>query len=57
MPFRYITDLPFRIYTGHIIGMESFYGIIIEIGWIIVLLILGRIVLEHVQKKVVVFGG
>ncbi len=57
MPFRYTSDLPFRIYSGHISGMDSLYGILIEFFWIAVLIILGRFLMQRVSKKVVVFGG
>jgi ABC-2 type transport system permease protein len=57
MPFRYTSDLPFRIYSGHIVGMEALSGILIEIIWILALFALGRFLMRRAEKKVIVFGG
>ena len=57
LPFRYTSDLPFRIYSGHIAGTEAYYGILLEIMWILVLFALGHLLMHRVSKKVVVYGG
>jgi len=57
LPFRYASDLPLRIYSGHIAGAEAYYGILIELMWIAVLFVLGHFLMKRVTKKVVVFGG
>jgi ABC-2 type transport system permease protein len=38
-PFRFIEDLPFRLYSGHIDIMTGFKDISIELIWIIALII------------------
>lgn len=57
LPFRYTSDLPFRIYSGHIAGAEAYYGILIEIMWILILFALGHFLMKRVTKKIVVYGG
>lgn len=57
LPFRYASDLPYRIYSGNISGLEATFGIGIQIVWIFALVILGNILMNKSLKKVVVQGG
>ena len=57
LPFRYITDFPFRLYVGNISMNEGFIGIIIQIIWIVILVILGRFITKKALKKAVIQGG
>ena len=57
LPFRYISDFPFRLYVGNISFTEGFIGIGIQIIWIISLIILGRIFTKVALKKAVIQGG
>ncbi len=56
-PFRFIEDLPFRLYSGHIDYMTGFNEIGLELIWIIVLLIIGRLILKKALSKVSIQGG
>lgn len=56
-PFRYIGDLPFRIYSGNISVTDGLKSILIQILWIVVIAILGYILSKKILKKVVVNGG
>jgi ABC-2 type transport system permease protein len=56
-PFRYIEDLPFRLYSGHIDIMIGIKEISIELIWIIVLLIIGKLILKKALSKVSIQGG
>ena len=38
LPFRYISDFPFRLYVGNVSDYEGVVGILIQIIWIIILL-------------------
>jgi ABC-2 type transport system permease protein len=57
LPFRYASDLPFRIYSGNIAGSEAFIGVLIELFWIVLLIAVGSLLMHKVSKNVVVFGG
>lgn len=57
LPFQYVSDLPFRIYSGNIIPSEVLTSIIFQIVWIIILVILGNILLNKSIKRVVIQGG
>lgn len=57
LPFRYISDLPFRIYSGNIGISEGLIGILIQIIWIGIITIVGYILTNKSLKRVVVQGG
>lgn len=57
LPFQYVSDIPFRIYSGNILASESLTIIGIQIIWIILLVIIGSFILKQSLKRVVVQGG
>jgi len=57
LPFRWTADFPFRVYSGHIPEQEAIIGILIQLAFLTVLVLLGRAALNGVLKKVVVQGG
>ena len=56
-PFRYIADLPFRIYSGNISITSAIPDIISELIWMIILILLGYILSKKALKKAVIQGG
>lgn len=57
MPFRAIGDLSFRIYIGNISITEGLIQTAIAIGWLTLIVILGKFAMKRVTKKIVVQGG
>ena len=57
LPFRYTTDLPFRIYVGNITHNEAIISILIQIVWIIILYIIGKLWMNKALKRLVIQGG
>lgn len=57
LPFRYISDLPFRIYSGNISISSGTSSIIIQIIWILLLIIIGNMIVKKSLKKVFIQGG
>lgn len=57
LPFRLITDLPFRLYSNNIGVYDGFISIGLQIIWIIVLILLGNLIVNKSLKKVFVQGG
>lgn len=57
LPFRYIGDLPFRIYNGSIDITTSIINITMQLFWIIFLGIASYKLMHIALKKVVVQGG
>ena len=56
-PFRYVSDLPFRLYIGNISGSEALIQIAIQIAWTIGLIVIGKLIMNRKLKKLVVQGG
>lgn len=57
LPFASMQNMPFRIYSGNIVGFEILGGIILQVFWLIVLVIIGRYGLQRALKRVLVQGG
>ncbi len=57
LPFRYICDLPFRIYSGNIKVNDGLFQMLIQVIWFIILVLIGNVILKKILKKVVVQGG
>ena len=57
LPFRYVSDLSFRVYSNNITISESFTGLIVQIVWLIITILIGNLLLNKALKKVVVQGG
>ena len=57
LPFRYISDLPFRLYVGSIPTSDAWVYVIIQIIWILICVVLGNYWLKKRLNKLVVQGG
>lgn len=57
LPFRGLSDVPFRIYAGHIPPSEYWRELAQQLAWIIGLIILGRWILSRGMRRLVVQGG
>ncbi|WP_299090818.1 ABC transporter permease [uncultured Metabacillus sp.] len=57
LPFRLTADFPFRVYSGHIHHHEAIAGILSQLGWLAILVLLGKIAFHKALQKVVVQGG
>lgn len=57
LPFHFIADLPFRVYSGNISPTSCYPLLLQELIWIIVIVILGYYLTKNAIKKVIVQGG
>jgi len=57
LPFRYICDLPFRLYSGDVIINEGIILLLEAITWIIILIVFGLLLTRLALKKAVIQGG
>lgn len=57
LPFRYTSDLPFRLYAGNIGIREGVISIGIQLLWIAILVTLGRLWMKKALRKVIIQGG
>lgn len=57
LPFRLASDLPFRVYSGNIPINEALASIVLQVAWLAVLVLLGRISMGKVLKRIGIQGG
>jgi len=57
LPFRWTTDFPFRVYSGHIPVAEALFGIAIQLFWLILLITVGYMLMKRALKQIVIQGG
>ena len=57
LPFQYICDLPFRIYSGNISINESISVLIGGLIWSVVMIIFGYLLSRKALKNASVQGG
>lgn len=57
LPFRYIADFPFRVYSNDITILEGLKLLGYSSIWIIIFILIGYIISKTIAKKVVVLGG
>lgn len=57
LPFRWTTDFPFRVYSGHIPETEALWGIGVQLAWLFILVAAGRLLMGKALRAVVVQGG
>ncbi len=57
LPFRFIMDLPARIYIGNIPALEAIKFIGIAMIWLIALIGIGKLLIKHAGKNAIIQGG
>lgn len=57
LPFRFIGDLSFRVYSGNINVSYAINAIGLQIIWLIILVVIGHFIMKVALKKVCIQGG
>jgi ABC-2 type transport system permease protein len=57
LPFAAMQNMPLRIYSGNISGIDAYGGIALQVFWLCTLLFIGRYSIRRALKNVVVQGG
>lgn len=57
LPFAAMQNMPLRIYSGHIAGNAAINGMLLQIFWLMILVISGRLLMKKALQRVVVQGG
>lgn len=57
LPFAAMQNMPLRIYSGDIAGIDAVRGIGLQIFWVAVMLILGKWLMNRSLKRVITQGG
>lgn len=56
-PFASMQNMPLRVYSGNIVGADAAKGILLQISWLLLLTIAGRLIMKNALNKVIVQGG
>jgi ABC-2 type transport system permease protein len=57
MPFRLIGDLSKRLYSGNIDLIYGLKSMLLQVVWIVLLIVIGRLVMKIAMRKVTIQGG
>ena len=57
LPFRFIGDFPYRVYSGSISVIEGRNLLFGSISWLIIAIIVGYLISKVALKKAVIQGG
>ncbi|HBI73661.1 MAG TPA: ABC transporter permease [Lachnospiraceae bacterium] len=57
LPFASMQNVPLRIYSGDIVGEEIYYRFGLQLFWVVILIVLGKLLMGKALKRVVVQGG
>ncbi|MNI14619.1 hypothetical protein D3C73_678870 [compost metagenome] len=57
LPFHLTLDFPFRLYSGNIPQSEALIGLCTQLGWLIVVVVAGKLLLRMGLRRIVVQGG
>lgn len=56
-PFKQIVDTPALIFNGVYAGQEIIWSIVVQVTWLFILLIVGKIVYKHGENQLELNGG
>lgn len=57
LPFAAMQNMPLRIYSGNITGVDALKGIAFQLFWLAALFLIGQFTMRNALKKVIVQGG
>jgi ABC-2 type transport system permease protein len=57
LPFRLASDLPFRIWSGHIPIADALSGLVAQVAWIAALVALGVLCMSRILRRASINGG
>jgi ABC-2 type transport system permease protein len=57
LPFAAMQNMPLRIYSGNIVGIDAIKGIAFQLYWLVTLVLIGQLSMGNALKKVIVQGG
>ena len=57
LPFASMENVPLRIYSGNISGMEAAKAMLLQAFWVIILTAIGKLICRSAMNKITVQGG
>jgi len=56
-PFGAMQNMPLLVFSGHFYGDALVRGMLLQMFWLVVLVIIGRVLMRHALKRVIAQGG
>jgi ABC-2 type transport system permease protein len=57
LPFAAMQNMPLRIYSGDIAGVDALVGLLFQLCWFVILFVVGKLWMGKTLKKVIIQGG
>lgn len=57
LPFAAMQNVPLRIYSGDLAGIEALQALSLQLFWLVFLVFVGRLLMKNASKKLVLQGG
>lgn len=57
LPFKYLAYFPAAVFLGKVSGPEMYFGLLVEIGWVVFFFVLSRILWRRGLRRYSGFGG
>jgi ABC-2 type transport system permease protein len=57
LPFRAMAHLPVGIYLGKVEGAALVEAIFVQLGWVLLMVLVGRFMVSRMMRKLVIHGG
>ncbi len=57
LPFKYLAYFPAAVFLGKIRGAEMYEGLLVEIGWVVLFIVISRVLWQRGVKRYSGFGG
>jgi len=57
LPFAAMQNMPLRIYSGNISGIDAVRGVLFQLFWFVTLFAIGKFLMARALNKVIVQGG
>lgn len=55
-PFTGVQNIPLRIFSGDINGTDLFLKLVVQIFWLVILILIGKLIASFAEKKLIVQG-
>lgn len=57
LPFASMQNVPLRIYSGDMAGLAALQALALQLFWFLVLVLLGKMLMRHASRNIVLQGG
>lgn len=57
LPFAQVQEVPLRIYNGQLMGGDVIASMAMQLIWLVILVVAGKVAMRHALKRTVIQGG